>query len=115
MTSHSIEWAAGFFEGEGYVGWNKGYNKEVKKNYPKVVVQISQVYREPLDKFQEVFGAGSVRGPYGPYNGTKQPYYQYQASNWEAIMIIQKMLPYLFRKGDQAREVLSKYEKYHNG
>lgn len=111
---HDIGWAAGFFEGEGYIGFVHQVNQLNKKDYPRLVLSISQVYREPLDKFLEIFKLGTVRGPYGPYSTTKQSYYQYMTSGEKAVEIINKLLPYLFRKGEQAEEALLKYKEYNN-
>ena len=106
--SHDLAWAAGFFEGEGYVGFVKstGYKK---RKYPKFVLSISQVSREPLDAFAETVQAGSVRGPYGPYGTTKQAYYQYQVSGPSALSIIRNLRPWLFSKGEQADAAVSQY------
>lgn len=112
---HDIGWAAGFFEGEGYVGFNYTLNKKYNRQYPRLTVQISQVFREPLDKFAEIVGAGKVRGPYGPYQQTKQEYYQYQISGDAAVEVLEKLLPYLFAKGAQAKWALMNYEEYLNG
>ena len=113
--SHNIAWASGFFEGEGYVGFKYTLNKMWDKSYPRFVISISQVSREPLDKFKEIFGAGTVRGPYGPYQQTKQEYYQYQISGDAAVEVLEKLLPYLFAKGAQAKWTLMNYEEYLNG
>ncbi len=110
--SHNIAWASGFFEGEGYVGFKYTLNKMWNKSYPRFVISISQVSREPLDKFKEIFGAGTVRGPYGPYATTKQSYYQYQVSGEKALNIVEQMLPYLFQKGVQAQEAIRAYKEY---
>jgi hypothetical protein len=111
---HTEEWAAGFLEGEGYIGFKYSLNKQYNKQYPRLVLSISQVHREPLDAFKNIFNKGTVRGPYGPYHTTKQSYYQYQISGDGAVEIIEKMLPYLFQKGIQAQEAVRKYRKYLN-
>lgn len=110
MSKHDVGWAAGFFEGEGYSGFNYliGYKK---RKYPKLTLSIAQVYREPLDKFQEIFGIGKVRGPYGPYGTTKQAYYQYQTSGPKAVEVLEKMIPYLFQKRLQAEQAIKEYKE----
>jgi hypothetical protein len=57
MTS-AIAWAAGFFDGEGstYVVVQHG-------RYAYLNMTVSQVDREPLDRFVELLG-GRVNGPY---------------------------------------------------
>jgi hypothetical protein len=104
MTGSSIEWCAGFFEGEGNFRINKAKGG---KTYP--CIQLAQVYREPLDAFQKCFQAGKVHGPYGPYGTNKQPYYQFVVYGDEAVKIANLMLPYLFQKKKQIEEALRDY------
>ncbi len=110
---HDVGWAAGFIEGEGYVG----YIEQVRngKPYGRLKLNVCQVYREPLDKLAEVLGVGKVRGPYGPYTGNRQPHYQYSANGQEAVYAINKVLPYLFHKGEQAVVAVAKYKEYNIG
>lgn len=106
MTDTDIAWAAGFFEGEGHV---KAVVRGRSKSY--ISIDVSQVYREPLDKLQELFG-GKVYGPYGPYATNKQAYFLYTAYNTKAVNALTLMMPYLFRKGVQAQEVLQKWKEH---
>lgn len=107
---HDVGWAAGFVEGEGYIGFvSQSKNKE---EYPRLKLNVAQTHREPLDKLQEVLGVGKVRGPYGPYTGNRQPHYQYNISGNLAVEALEKMMPYLFRKGEQARLAIQKYKEY---
>ncbi len=55
---------------------------------------------------------GTVRGPYGPYSGNRKEHYQYCVSGEKALEAINKMLPLLFQKGEQAKEAIEKYEEY---
>lgn len=103
---HTVEWAAGFFEGEGYV------RAIQRRKCVELSIDVAQVYREPLDKLQELFG-GKVYGPYGPYAANKQPYFKYAAHGELAVQALNAMLPYLFRKGDQARVALTVWENRH--
>jgi hypothetical protein len=111
---HNVTWAAGFFEGEGYVGFTNQWNKTYSRNYPRLVVSISQVFKEPLEAFRDIFNVGTVRGPYGPYSTTKQAYYQYMISGEKAEEILNKMQPFLFRKGEQARIAIAGYTNYND-
>lgn len=58
LRRESLSWAAGFFDGEGYVGNQTTGGKN------KVRLEITQVSREPLDRFAAVMGVGRVYGPY---------------------------------------------------
>lgn len=102
----SVEWCAGFFEGEGNFRINSAKGK---RNYPHL--QIAQVHREPLDAFRNCFDVGIVRGPYGPYNANKQPYYNFCLYGDDAVIVAKQMLPYLFQKKKQIEEALLYYEQ----
>lgn len=112
--SVSIDWCAGFFEGEGnaYVRVHK--NKKTP-HCKCLTLQITQVHREPLDAFAETMGVGTVRGPYGPYSTTKQAYYQYAVNGVACIEVSEKLIPLMFRKGEQVQEALNEYKEYLNG
>ena len=106
----SLEWAAGFFEGEGNATVRK-HNK-ADKIYPCLTLQLSQVDRRPLDEFVKIVGGGKVRGPYGPYGTTKQAYYQYAISGKDAIPVAESLIPLMFAKGEQVQIALNKYKEY---
>lgn len=106
----SLDWAAGFFEGEGSAVLHT--DKRNKKTYRSLHLSISQVYREPLDCFRGAVGAGTVNGPYGPYSGNRQPYYQWSITGKEAIVIAKLLIPLMFQKGEQTRYALDAYEDY---
>ena len=74
-------WAAGFFDGEGSVGFSP-YSSGGRK-YHRPSVQVSQNHRAPLDRFQAaVGGIGKVYGPYGPYKNqaSTNPFWKYHAT-----------------------------------
>lgn len=100
-----VAWAAGFFEGEGHV------NLQLRKNKSFLAISLAQVHREPLDQFVGIFG-GKVYGPYGPYSTNKQPYYQATLYSEDALGALNEMLPYLFRKGEQAKEKIEQWRDY---
>lgn len=102
----SLEWCAGFFEGEGNFCLN---NAKGGKIYLKL--QIAQVKREPLDAFCECMGIGKVLGPYGPYQANKQPYYSYGLYGKPAKEAALRMLPFLFDKADQIKRILKQYDQ----
>ena len=105
------QWAAGFFEGEGYVGVT---HQTKPHKADRLVLTICQVDRRPLDTFRDIFDVGTVRGPYGPYAATKKAYYQYQTSGDNAVAVLQKMQPFLFRKNELAQAAIAEYEGLRN-
>lgn len=109
----SLEWCAGFFEGEG----NATVRNHTKTNgrlvYPCLCLQVAQVHRDPLDALCEVLG-GKVRGPYGPYSTTKQAYYQWNITGLASIPVAEKLIPLMLQKGIQVQIALDKYKEYLN-
>lgn len=113
MPELTLQWAAGFFEGEG-TAYVREHNK-ADKIYPCLSLAATQVYREPLDAFQRIVTLGKVRGPYGPYQSNRQPHYQYAVNGHEAIVVAELLIPLLFRKGEQIQEAVEAYQGYLNG
>lgn len=55
MKDTELAWAAGFFDGEGCIGY-----------YPqnrRMMVTVVQKDRRPLERFQEALGFGKIYGP----------------------------------------------------
>ena len=110
---HDISWAAGFFEGEGNI--RLAIQRHLNGNdYGTLRLTMAQVFREPLDVFRNVFGEGSVTGPYGPYSNTRQPHYQYAVSGQVAKLIATTMRPFLLTKGLQVDTAIEDYERFLN-
>lgn len=63
----NLAWAAGLYEGEG-----SALRHAVSD---KPVIRLATVDRDVADRFAAVFGL-KMYGPYGPYSGNRQPYYQ---------------------------------------
>lgn len=71
MSREGLAWAAGFFDGEGAFSYSPrgGF----------AAVAIPQTSREPLDRFKEIVGVGTVGGPYTKLSGyAKRPQWRYQ-------------------------------------
>jgi hypothetical protein len=112
LEDFNVQWAAGFFEGEGYIGLvQRKFNGKI---YPRLVLSIAQVYIEPLQAFQTAVNTGEIRGPYGPYSTTKQSYFQYHANGKDVIKVITQIRPWLLEKGRQADVVIKNYMEYKN-
>ena len=73
-------WAAGLFDGEGYVGVKSGGCSASNKKY--LTASVSQKDRRALDIFQRVVGSGKIRGPYR----TKNPVYVWSVSSLSEIL-----------------------------
>ena len=100
-----LAWAAGLFDGEGYVGWVKNCGMRLS---------IGQVHRYVLERFMSAVGVGKIVGPYAfkqridGYN--RKPRYDYVTQTHESIQAIACVLwPHLSAvKREQFRSVLAK-------
>lgn len=89
-------WAAGFFDGEGntHLGYRVYGNSTVP--IPRVMLQVAQVDRRVLDRFQRILGFGKVGGPYAPKTINSKPYYYWRVEGLPYLLEFQdKIGPYL--------------------
>lgn len=84
-----LAWAAGFFDGEGSIcAWHSGYTKTIS-------LEIGQVSRIPLDRFQEAVGMGNVNGPYKGKSGRKDFYKWITNGPQNVGKVVELLLPFL--------------------
>lgn len=109
-----LYWAAGFFDGEGTtVCVRNGKHR-------RLMVTITQVRREPLDRFQNaVCGLGRIHGPYqrtdSQYN--VQPHYTYQcqaANSSRAVIAMLRPLVCSIKR-EQMDAALKAFDEYQAG
>jgi hypothetical protein len=98
---------AGFFDGEGtfYIGWQKKNGKQ----YPKAQVMLSQSGEDGynlLNRIQQEHG-GTIYHHLkaGEYKATKDAFKIYWNKE-EAIVLIERLLPFLILKQEAAKQVL---------
>lgn len=104
--AEKLIWAAGFIDGEGYVGITRAlYGKKYKHYFYREDVAIGHVSRVPLDVVAEVFG-GNVRKAKDNYGH----HYQWRLYGEKAVEALRLMIPYFVNKGKQAELVISFYE-----
>ena len=90
MTQEQLHaWAAGFFDGEGYIGVG-----DVDKLYATVHIKVGQRVRKPLVVLEQL--GGRILGPYSNNQ------YVWIAIGHAAVEILQHMRPYLQLKDEQA-------------
>lgn len=97
-----IIWAAGFFDGEGCITFNKKkyINKHgIEKCYRSLIISVSQVEPEPINMFFDFF-KGGIRSHSLNKNNRKQ--YEFRATGENAITVLNTIIPYLVVKKDQA-------------
>lgn len=83
-------WAAGFFDGEGWVGRNGRGSRSIR-------ITLSQVDRVALDRFCSAVGAGKVCGPFADRVNLRKspgarPYWVFRASSRADVLQVQERL-----------------------
>src|SRR5256885_8714165 len=79
-----LAWAAGFFDGEGWVGTGLRSGRR----YPRLAV--AQKDRRALERFQAAVSVGHIHGP-NPH-GHKNPLYQYETNGCHRVRAVIAML-----------------------
>lgn len=104
--AHEISWAAGFFDGEGYVSIVERDTKYKDKHYTGhyLRIGINHVNPKPLQEFQRIFG-GKLRFQ-NPETvvGNRKPRCSWVATTNEASAILKQLLPYMQNK-NRATEI----------
>jgi len=96
MKDTDYAWAAGFWDGEGCVSLTYRQWSENTPRIPRIVVQVAQVDRRVLDRFQSVVGYGNVLGPYKPRSNNAQPYHVWRVEGVPHLQRMRDLLaPYL--------------------
>lgn len=98
-----LAWAAGFFDGEGYIGCVNGDESK------RLILSIMQKTEGVLYRFNRAIGnLGNVNGP---YNARKSQIFRLEFVNKNAFTVFELIKPYLSEvKLEQGRKAL--YEWY---
>lgn len=99
MLDTDAAWAAGFIDGEGYLGIVYNTRGEFY-----AVLTVSNVAYEPIARLKELFG-GDVRA-ITPKSARAMPNWRYKAASDRLEEILTRIRPYLLVKGDQADALL---------
>lgn len=104
-TKLQLAWAAGFVDGEGYIGLTRNFDK-VRGYYSyRIQIEAAQVIRTPINLLHNLFGRGRV----GFGSNPKRGYWYWRTFGIDAIRVAEALLPYLIVKRRQA-EYLLEYE-----
>jgi hypothetical protein len=97
-----LAWAAGFVDGEAFVGMNRVRNSNGRE-YFTAILDVSQNHAKPLDILVQLFGGSvKVRSVHkGVGAGTKHFFWRLHGE--KAIRALEQLLPYLVVKDRQAR------------
>ena len=106
-TEHSVidlAWAAGFYEGEGWVSF---LNTPSMKN-PQLRLMVTQKDTVPLEKLRDIFGVGSI------YVDKYNMCGRYVLTTYNAYSVSKLLLPYIVSpvKRVQMETALKKHEDY---
>lgn len=101
-ANEKLIWAAGFFDGEGYIRVAKA---SPGRAVGHLKVNITQVIREPLELFRELFGGGIYTAPRG--SASRQHADRWEAVSATAARALEAMLPYLVVKREHAEIALA--------
>lgn len=99
MNREQLAWVAGFFDGEGSLGFYDTATARGLYRSKKLILQVSQKDPSLLYRVVSVVGFGKVRGPY--LKGRKHEVYRYTVQDFEHIQALIAMVwPWL---GDPKR------------
>jgi len=105
-----LAWCAGFIDGEGFLGTSECTKKMKNGNNIRwftVVLDVSQVKREPLEVVKKCLGSGSIRVDNNKGYGA---YHTWRIYGDNAMRALELVLPYLINKRRQA-ELLIEFQK----
>ena len=104
LTTETVAWTAGLFEGEGCIGTAR--NKKKRASTPRL--QLSMTDEDVVRRFGESLRLGRVNGPYRGKGGRKD-HWSWNVTSFEKVQAIVAMFwPWLGRRRkDRAKEVLA--------
>lgn len=106
-VAHEVAWAAGFFDGEGYVTIQYGYTKAKNgKRYHRHTLRIgiNHVAPEPLYEMQRLFGGSIEKQKIESVKGNRQPRHRWVLNCTNAAEALKRMMPY-FKNKQQVAEL----------
>lgn len=112
VNREELAWAAGFIDGEGHFGLHAGKKlNHLTRGVKTIQIQVSQIYREPLDRLKRILKIGKVGGPYGPYGENREPFFTFRCQTFEGVQHTASILwPFLCStRKQQAKDVVSGY------
>ena len=101
--THKIAWAAGFFDGEGYVGIQKRSHKKYIGHYLRI--GINHVAPEPLYEMRNLFGGTVVKDKRPPV-GNRKTRHRWVTSTQNAADTLKQMMPFFHNKANVAEIAL---------
>ena len=94
--THEVCWAAGFFDGEGYIVIQKRSHKKYIGHYLRI--GINHVAIEPLLEMQRLFGGSIEKQNPEKVVGNRKPRHRWTLSTSSAAETLKQLLPYMKNK-----------------
>jgi len=96
-----LAWAAGFLDGEAYIGVTRSFDKRNSRMYYRIDVNAAQVHLAPIELLKSMFG-----GRVNFHKNNHQGSYCWRVFGEEARRVIVLLLPYFIVKRKQAELVM---------
>jgi hypothetical protein len=102
--THEVAWAAGFFDGEGFISIQVRSSEKYEGHYLRI--GVNHVAPEPLCELQRLFG-GTVVPDKRPPIGNRKPRHRWVTSTSNAAEALKQMMPYFKNKNKVAEVALN--------
>jgi len=116
--THQVAWAAGFFDGEGYVTINKRFQQN-KYIIHCLFVGVNHVAPEPLYLMAKLFGGIVVLDNHSLKQNkdgcSRKPRYRWKITSETAANALKQMMPYFHNKNKAAELGLALQNTVGNG
>ncbi len=110
LTQISYAWAAGFLDGEGCITLARVRRTCGNRVNYRVRVHISQNCLDTLKAFRDFGGENCVLSQHTHRESYSRPIYQLIYDGVHAYRLLQKLRPFLFRKGAEADVIFEYYQ-----
>lgn len=94
--THDLAWAAGFFDGEGYIVIQKRSHPKYTGYYLRI--GINHVAPEPLLEFQRLFGGSIEKQKLEAVRGNRHPRHRWVTSTSNAAETLKQLMPFFRNK-----------------
>lgn len=113
--SFSIQWAAGFVDGEACIGILRQVHKGRRHPTYRVNLSIDQNHLGVLEHLQAGLGGAGRIYRVARKRQHKRPVYTFNLSGIRALRALQALRPYLIRKGPEVDALVDFWREAHGG
>lgn len=111
ITNENISYFAGYFDGEGCIHARNIYNR-----YYTIEVQVTSTYPMVCREMCRVFGGAVISASHGNSKTrhkfkNQRDFYRWRIFGPNAILVLQRLLPFLREKKEQARLGIRLYKE----